>query len=170
MYYQNAHSILGKLATLKTNIVQLSYTPDIIIITETWLQSEVHSSELGLSNYNVFRKDRDLAALGVSKGGGVLVAINKQISAQDITPESSLEQLFIKINFSNNNKFILCANYFQPNSSEQLFNDHARFIEEMHTKHKEYEFIFAGDYNLPNIRWSSDPLHYIKTSYIEPLI
>jgi hypothetical protein len=36
----------------------VSEKPDIIGITETWLNDEILSSELHLGGYNVIRKDR----------------------------------------------------------------------------------------------------------------
>lgn len=74
LYYRNAHSIEGKLSYLKSNLCQLSILPDIIIITETWLKPNVLSSELGLRDFNIFRRDRTLSQQGLSKGGGVMMS------------------------------------------------------------------------------------------------
>lgn len=47
----------GKLIDLRQALLTVSY--DVIIFTETWLNSSFHSSELGFLNYNIFRSDRN---------------------------------------------------------------------------------------------------------------
>ena len=51
------------------------YNPDIIIGTETHLDSSVNSSELFPSNYSVIRKDRNLD----NSKGGVLIAMKDDL-------------------------------------------------------------------------------------------
>ena len=52
-----------------------NYSPDIIIGTETHLDSFVSSSELFPSNYSIIRKDRDFD----NPKGGVLIAIKNDL-------------------------------------------------------------------------------------------
>lgn len=54
-----------KLDDLKSAIMVSAVCFDIIILVETWLNSSISTPELGLSGYNVFRKDRShLSFLG----------------------------------------------------------------------------------------------------------
>ena len=69
------------------------------MFTETWIQPDFSSMEFGLHNYNVYRKDRNLAAMNLTKGGGVLIAIKKDIEALIVSLDSSVEHLLYKNSF-----------------------------------------------------------------------
>ena len=53
--------------------------PDIIVGTETWLNSSVYSSEFLPSTYQIFRRDRSTD----TTGGGVFLAIKYSLIAQE---------------------------------------------------------------------------------------
>ena len=156
-----------KISQFKTNFFQLSTPPDIAVITETWLQPDVSSKELGLNNYTIYRCDRDLESTNSSTGGGVLIAIKNDLSVTNVTPVSSLDQLFLRISLSNSN-LIIGVVYFQPKSTEQQFLEYSSTLDAISAKHKDCQFILLGDYNLPYITWNSNPLQYNKTNYIDP--
>ena len=44
------------------------------------------SAELISSNYNVFRRDRNFSVANTTRGGGVLLAINKKYGATELKP------------------------------------------------------------------------------------
>jgi len=68
-----------------------STKPDVIIATETWLHSLIHSSEYFSSHYNVYRWDR---ASSTSRGG-VLLAVNSDfVSSREETLESDKSEWF----------------------------------------------------------------------------
>ena len=77
LYYQNVRSLNNKLPYLKSNTYQLIIVPGIIVFTETWLKPHTESTELGLSNYNIYRYNRNFEATQTTRGGEVLVAIKK---------------------------------------------------------------------------------------------
>lgn len=54
---------------------------DIICLNETRLNNDILDAELGFTNFNLYRDDRNLT-YGKSRGGGVLIAVNKEISCQ----------------------------------------------------------------------------------------
>ena len=60
LYYVNAHSLNNKLLDLQCNLYSTLCPPDVIVITETWLQPDTFDQELGLTDYNIYRCDRDL--------------------------------------------------------------------------------------------------------------
>ena len=49
-------------------------TSNIIILTETWLCTGIYDTEIFDTNYNVYRRDRDIVNSKKSKGGGVAVS------------------------------------------------------------------------------------------------
>ena len=80
----NARSILNKLGDFKLLID--SNDPDIVVLTETWLNSSIPSSLLAsCQTYDIFRKDR------CTQGGGVCVLVKKHsrltIQQVSVAPE-----------------------------------------------------------------------------------
>lgn len=168
LYYQNAHSVEGKLSYLKSNLYQLSLLPDIIVITETWLKTTVLSSELGLRDFNIFRRDRILSHLGVSKGGGVMIAVRKHIAACEIPVDSAVEQLFIRIS-SGPSKIIIGVSYFAQTSDPQSYAEHALMVDSIANRQPGYKWALLGDYNLPHLSWSDGPpLQAHQLAYTDP--
>jgi hypothetical protein len=47
-------------------------SPNIIALTETWLDAEIHNNMIELNNYKLFRKDRING-----RGGGVCIYENE---------------------------------------------------------------------------------------------
>lgn len=54
-FYQNCRGLRTKLLTLKCYLASFNYV--FIVLTETWLNSDVFDSELGFDNYNIYRCD-----------------------------------------------------------------------------------------------------------------
>ena len=129
---------------MKHEILSKNY--DIIILTETWLNSSTNDSELNLRNYNIHRKDREDAV-----GGGVLVAIRSTLSSTRLSICSSMEAILINIKLKNE-QFHLLAVYRSPNVKYQPTN----FIRKLERIVKKYvkTIYIIGDLNLPKINWN----------------
>ena len=69
----NARTVKNKIAELQTLTEQ--FNPDIICITETWLEEGIQNANLGLKNYNIFRRDRNL------HGGGILNGVRNTLNS-----------------------------------------------------------------------------------------
>lgn len=70
----------------------------ILLFFETWLKHNVNNSELGLSNYSIYRLDRNKNTSSHAKGGGTIIAIKNTISTTIINvPVLSLEHLYVYI-------------------------------------------------------------------------
>ena len=92
----NCRSICNKAVELE-NLIQ-SVDVDIIIGTESWLNSSIKSSEIFPSNMNILRKDRE-----GSKGGGVFIAVSdKYIVSHQRQLETGCELLWIKLETTGN--------------------------------------------------------------------
>ena len=86
----NFQSIKNKKAELLQKISQ--FEPTVIIGTETWLNPNIHSSEIFPPNYAVFRKDRG------DGYGGVLIAVNNAYIAETVNARHpEVESTFVKI-------------------------------------------------------------------------
>ena len=71
----NARSVLNKRAELKQIVLERGAEgPDILAVTESWLNAQVPDSSLVLPGFNtIFRADHKLSQRGC-RGGGVLVS------------------------------------------------------------------------------------------------
>lgn len=61
---------------------------DFFALTETWLGDSVTNDELFPNSYNVFRSDRSRSAVGLSRGGGVLLAVNSAVAVCEMDLET----------------------------------------------------------------------------------
>ena len=70
--YTNAQSVIGKINELTCTLNDLE--PDIVLLTESWCNSEIDNAYLGIPGYELqpdLRQDRGNTAGG--RGGGLLV-------------------------------------------------------------------------------------------------
>lgn len=132
---------------------------DIILISETWLDSSIKDCEYIHNNYNVYRKDREKSEVKAKKGGGVLIAVKKLISSEicETNEMKPLEMICVKIPTSAGNIFIFNL-YIQPPSSTSIDNfgevsmKHINAIKSLSINTSDSILIF-GDFNLNNIQW-----------------
>ena len=96
--------------------------------------------------YNIFRKDRG------SRGGGVLLAVADSIPTQLLPSPPNLEVLSIKI-LNRKQPIILCCVYNPPISEIQYFNSLISYFTTL--ANTDDSFVLLGDFNLPDISWSS---------------
>ena len=87
--YANPRSVLNNLKQFQSLIY--SKTPDIIGLTETWLNQYIFDNEILPSNHTLFCKDCP------SHGGGVLIAVNNKFPCHVITLPKNLETRCIKL-------------------------------------------------------------------------
>lgn len=66
---KNVRGLKSKLSIFRQNFVTVNHY-DYFILTETWLTSEISSCELGMSDYLIYRNDRNNINSIYSKGGG----------------------------------------------------------------------------------------------------
>ena len=83
VYSFNAQGLYSKFAPLSTFIADNN--PDIVVITETWLTSDVNDTEFTPDGYCCFRKDRDILNYSPrtyqkSDRGGVLILVKSALN------------------------------------------------------------------------------------------
>lgn len=128
----------------------------IIILTETWLNKDISNEELGLIDYDIFRIDRDCTLTNKLRGGGVLIAIKKELQAKLIhIPFTNVEQIFIKFSFCCKN-FIIGGVYIPPASDLHFYVNHTTTVDYILENLKNHEMIICGDYNIPAAIWYRD--------------
>ena len=123
---------------------------DIIGLTETWLNEYIFDNEILPSNYTLFRKDR------VSRGGGVLIAVNNKFTCQAITSPENLEIICIKLILPCSITF--CVTYVPPSCTAVYYDSLFDFLLQLH--HVSDKMIILGDFNFPDIDWDTLSGHF----------
>ena len=157
--YQNVRGLNTKTHEFYKAVSSCDY--DVVAITETWIQDGVCDSELFGDSYIVYRKDRDLNALNVSKGGGVLIGVKQNLISNKIDLSNLVTQLpavdVVGCRMVINGKTIyLFVIYIQPNSPTDYFEVLFDFFSSFPLIQNE-KVIFLGDFNIhfhvnPDIR------------------
>ncbi|CAF4804595.1 unnamed protein product [Pieris macdunnoughi] len=138
----------------------------------------VYDSEIFDSRYVIWRRDRDYDKTKQSKGGGVLLAVNRNLSVRErVEWRSSAEDIWITIaqfgkehgHFNNLHicTLYLCAENAGNTHSIQL-NNFTQSLNEVVLENHQDTFIILGDFNLGNINWEfggSGSLHVIPSCY-----
>ena len=122
--YQNVRGLNTKTDEFFKSVSEGEY--NLVAASETWIQTSVNSSELFNSNYITFRKDRNLNAINVSRGRGVLLGVRSDIkpTALDL---SDIENLLPAVDVVgcklvyNNVSFYVFAIYVQPNTPAEQY-------------------------------------------------
>ena len=141
--YTNPRSIVNKLLNFQSLVYSKSF--DIIGLTETWLSDCIFDNEILPCNYTLFRKDRP------SRGGGVLIAVNNNISCQRLNLPDDLEIICIKLNLKD--QITVCVTYVPPNSTTTYYDNLFSFLYNL--LNDSGKLIVLGDFNFPDIDWDT---------------
>lgn len=126
---------------------------DIITITETWLKEWHKNNEFISDSYNVFRKDRVESSIEAERGGGVLIAVRKDVDCDEYSiPEmAELEAVCVRIQLKTGLEYIYCLS-IQPKSDISTYAAHIHAIGKLSIKPVD-SLIIAGDFSLPMVTW-----------------
>ena len=118
-----------KLSIVQNNLYLLPLKPDVILLKETWLNSYIENSELGLQYYIIYRCDRNYKRLN-EVGGGVLVAVKSLLTSKIISfNDTGHEEIFILVKTSTRNYIFGCT--YITDSPSTVYLQHLRRIEEI---------------------------------------
>ena len=107
------------------------------------LSDSIFDFEILPCEYTIYRKDRG------SHGGGVLTAISESVSSVLVTSPADLA---VNLNCQNG-PITLCTVYVHPNSGDDYHKSLLSYL--AHVASSADNVIFVGDFNLPDICWSS---------------
>ena len=137
---------------MKNKIDELSsrcllQNPDVIAITETWLDSDTPESFVRISGYNIVRCDRD------SNGGGVALYIRSSIPF-DIVPlalPSNSKTNILACRLTSLSVFVFCVYhpYWGSSREHQVMLDFLQntFDSPICSAYSRHQFILCGDVN-----------------------
>lgn len=148
-YYQNVSGLCSKTVDLFNASLHCHYS--IIAITETWLNDSIYNAELfDASRFDVFRKDRDFTRTGTRRGGGVILAVRKELSAVPVDfncceiPFIDVIIVKVKLNFR---KIYIINIYVAPQCSTL---DLDRFVHKLASVVELFSssLLILGDFNI----------------------
>jgi len=150
--YTNADSLRNKLDELKIRILNATYKPKVICITEFKVKntgnSNIEMIEYNLEGYNLFHNND-------TKNGhrGVLIYVDKGLAAVPMDyGQAFAENIFIRIKAHENNYVLLGCIYRSPNSTKLNNNALLELLDGI--QYNSFcSVIIVGDFNLPDINW-----------------
>ena len=89
-------------------------------------------------------------------GGGVFLGIkNILVATEETTLDTTAELIWAKINLHKLPPLYICSYYRPSHSDLQLILELNKSIDKLTRKHQNCNFILAGDFNFPAIKWSN---------------
>lgn len=163
--YQNVRGLKTKTTAILKNSLNCDHK--IICLTETWLNQSVLSSEIICDAYNVHRRDRETSSCIKSEGGGVLIAVDKELKSftQD-SWISEAEDLWVTVIPEENHgqKFHIGCVYIPPGDTLAL-NLFCSKLSDITTNNPNDVLVLCGDFNLPQIKWILHPVNNFCKPY-----
>ncbi|KAL0147888.1 hypothetical protein M9458_056809, partial [Cirrhinus mrigala] len=146
---------------LRINHSKRLWNCNVMIFTETWLNSDISDNAIALAEHNTFRADRMADDSGKTRGGGLCIYVNKAWCTNSVIIgkhcSANLEFLMVKCRlFYLPREFtstIITATYIPPDADAKLaMNELHAAISKQQTIHLEAAFIVAGDFNHSNLK------------------
>ena len=112
---------------------------DILLGSESHHENAILNSEIFSNSYTVYRKDRN------RQGGGVFIMTRHSFPTSEITLESPLEILWVKMHINNHDELVIGSFYCPPNSLPTIFDDLVQNFINIKEKHPHTKIIIGGD-------------------------
>ena len=128
---------------------------DIFVLTETWLQDDVYTSELFSTSFKVIRADRKYEATGRSRGGGVLLATRNEFEIIEIdltnviSAAPAIDIIGVKILNQGTLLFKLYAVYIPPFVSFEVYVQFFEALATLDCINSDGHNVIIGDFNIP---------------------
>ena len=141
---------------------------DVICVSETWLDDSIPDSDVVLTDYQIFRKDRN------RHGGGVAIYVHDALAVQNLADMDidGLESKCLEIRIRSKNILIACI-YRPPGQRSPDITD---FLEKFQTLidlmyvRSPQSIIIMGDFNDRCIKWDDSHLHSELGTQLKNLI
>lgn len=140
---------------------------DLILIVETWLNSDFYDAEFfDMNLFNVYRKDRNAYRTGLSRGGGVLIAVKskyKSYLCKIDDDDGLLDQIALYV-IGFNQKLLISLSYIPPGSHDNIYSKHVSNIVNLEENMcSDTNLCVMGDFNLSSICWTMMNDNYFLT-------
>lgn len=151
VYYQNVRGLNTKVTDFFNAVASSNFS--FIAVTETWLSAHVSNAELFPSAYTVFRSDRKFSQLGLSRGGGALLAVRDGYEALPLDLSGSLfvnlpsvDIVGAKVALQGKTLTLVCV-YVPPNFTVAQYNSFFDALSSVQDIFGSY-VLLLGDFNL----------------------
>ena len=151
-YHININSLLPKIDELRHILSTLDV--HCLSVNETWLDPSISSNEINISNFSLFRNDRN------RHGGGVALYISNTYKSSLLETQVKTESIWVSIKCKHK-QFIVGSLYRPPSSNVTYYDDLISDIEYVYSISK--DIILLGDLNYD----VSKPEDFAKISDIE---
>ena len=128
-----------------------------IIITESWLKPFISDAQIAIPEYEIVRQDRIKRLRG-----GVILYVHKSLPISDIMKydDDTCEAVICTIKTINTK---IAAVYRPPDTSDNSLENLLSFLDKGITNishpERHMDIIIAGDFNFPDINWSTSHVH-----------
>lgn len=161
IFYQNVNGLLSNLPDVL--LASLSFNAEVLCLTETNLNLNIHDSMVLGNKYVIYRCDRSILTSKKKSGGGCLIAVAFNLNSEKIDyVDKSIEFVSVKINLVKYSLFLCCV-YIAPQLPIDIYIKYVTafsFITKLMKKND--KIIIVGDFNIPNVIWQiSDSYSYI---------
>lgn len=149
--YQNVQGLRTKLSTFKLNL--LASMPDIVCISETWLNKNIMDCELiDPQKYTIFRRDRESSASKKLDGGGVSIVVKNKYSASVLTQYcSDAEDIWLSIRLNELSTLTVCCVYLPPGDKEAYASFSSKLANISFSENT--SVLVCGDFNFSTMKW-----------------
>jgi hypothetical protein len=137
---------------------------DLILVTETWLNSNFSNNELLSKGYNIISGNDRMAD---KRGGGVLIALRENITYNRLTASKNnpnwsdrLEIIALELEIMDTKKSLVSVCYRPPNCNLNEWLELFKIILN-DTSHYD-KVLITGDFNFPDLAWNSSLLPNIS--------
>ena len=154
--YQNTRGLRSKSAEFYINVCTTDF--DILCLSETWLSQDIMDSELFPCEFKIFRADRNFAASGKCRGGGVLLAHSaslqsfcQSLSKYNFPPEIDI----VCVSFKLSRNLTVLVIYIPPAVNQNIYDS---FLEGLTLLLSDLrgDLLILGDFNTPNFETPCD--------------
>ena len=148
----NCRSICSQKKSVDLVSLIKEHNADVVIGTESWLNSDIADSEVFPQNFAVQRRDRQNRV-----GGGVFIACHESLQCnRENDLETECEILWCSVQIANGTKVLLGSFYRPPDTGEDYMVSFYDSMAKAKDKFRSAKVLCGGDYNLPDIDWTSD--------------
>ena len=143
----------SKLRDLKAYL--FTYSPDIVVLNETWLNKYISEGELISDKYySIYRKDRtekDMKTFSKKGGGGVLILCknNNGVETEIVKTKTELPIVTILLKYKNITPLCISTFYRYDYSGLEYFKEAERYYTNLAKKFKNLTIV--GDLNLSSV-------------------
>jgi hypothetical protein len=123
---------------------------DICIVPETHLKASIPDSVVCISNYNIFRRDRDYSGRDLRVKGGIAIYVRESLDVVDIYKSELCELICLTLRLPSGHMLLVCGIYHPPRPtypSNDLMEYLINMVDNALEKHPGMAIVIGGDLN-----------------------